>query len=290
VKIVEKYFFKERRAALIVRFWRLILKNRTSSPYLSGDSFAKLCDYSAFGKDGSKRLNIQKLRESRRLFVPSHKLDELLSNNFDDINARVLICGNSDHNFTQEISLPASVKLWLCQNYAVENGFGQLLPIGLENLRLGKSGFKRFHRASPSKKIANKVLVPPMNITNPMRSLYLSKCEALPHLFNVHRKILDTNDYFKLISNYKFILVMEGNGFDTHRLWEVLYQGAIPILIESSWSRNLQKAGYNVRIICEISEANISQILQGEDLSLPSGPIPNYLFMDYWKKLVDNSG
>ena len=258
--LIEKYFFKERRDALRIRFWRIVLKYRTSYPYLSGDAFAKLCDYSAYGKDGSKQLNLRKLRKARTLFVPSHKLNELLGKHFEEISATVLICGNSDQNFVRDPVLPKSIKLWLCQNYAVEDGFGSVLPIGLENLRLGKSGFKRYQRQYLDERIENKILLPPMRITNPNRAEVLRICKELPEIYEVHENYLDTSAYFELIQRFKFVLVLEGNGFDTHRLWEVISKINFPILLDTPWARNLAKIGVPICIIPTISTFNLELV------------------------------
>lgn len=287
--LIDKYFSKERRSALKIRFWRLILKHRTSYPYLSGDAFASLCDYAAYGKDGSKPLNLRKLHRAKKLFVPSHRLDELLDSHSQDISASVLICGNSDQNFVRDPILPKSVKFWLCQNYAVDGGFGSVLPIGLENLRLGKSGFKRLQKPFFDEKIEDRVLVPPMQITNPIRSITISKCRELPDIFDVYDGYLSTAMYFDLIGRYKFVLVLEGNGYDTHRLWEVLYKGNIAILLDSPWSRLIEKRGFLVHIIKDIRQIDLEEL---RDLTRKKENGTEYdakLSILYWKSLISLS-
>ena len=284
--LIDKYFSKERRSALRIRYWRLILKHRTSYPYLSGDAFASLCDYAAYGKDGSKPLNLRRLRRAKKLFVPGHRLDDLLDSHFQDICASVLICGNSDQNFVRDPILPKSVRFWLCQNYAVEGGLGSVLPIGLENLRLGKSGFKRLQKPFFGEKIEDRVLVPPMQITNPIRSITISKCRELPDIFDVYDDYLSTEMYFDLIGRYKYVLVLEGNGFDTHRLWEVLYKGNIAILLDSPWSRLLKNNDFPVHIIKDIQQISLEEL---QDFSMKKGNRIEYdakLSMHYWKTSI----
>jgi hypothetical protein len=288
VYLIEKYFFKERRGALRIRFWRMMLKHRTSYPYLSGDAFANLCDYAAYGKDGSQELDLRKLRKAKKLFVPGYKLNKLLEEHFEDISATVLICGNSDENFTLDLVLPNSVKLWLCQNYAVENGVGSVLPIGLENLRLGKSGFKRYQKQSKGFKVEDKILLPPMQITNPIRAEVLEACKCLPQVYDVRETYLGTKNYFELLKEYKFVLVLEGNGFDTHRLWEVLYKGSTPLLFDSPWSRNIYEAGFPVCIIDKISESNLAAAYQYAQKNESISETKNMLTMTYWEILVGN--
>ena len=37
-------------------------------------------------------------------------------------------------------------------------------------------------------------------------------------------------EFLKDIRNHEFVLCPRGNGVDTHRLWETLYMGSIPIV------------------------------------------------------------
>lgn len=46
------------------------------------------------------------------------------------------------------------------------------------------------------------------------------------------------HEYCHNVRTHKFVLCPEGNGPDTHRLWEALYLGSIPILRQSAWSEN----------------------------------------------------
>lgn len=290
MNLVEKYFFKERRDALRIRIWRSLLKYNTSYPYVSGDAFAKICDYSAFGKDGSRLLNIKKLRNARKLFVPGHMLDKLLRENFDDIRASVLICGNSDENFVVDPILPDSIELWLCQNYAVEDGIAEILPIGLENIRLGKSGFKRLMKNSSVTKRNNKILVPPMRITNPIRQKIVDIAVRNEEIFHVYERYLDTKKYFRLVESYKYVLVLEGNGFDTHRLWECCYLGCTPVLLESPWSRKLMRELPIQAIV--LSDLNSIDTINLEKLSMQENSelLPRsleFLWMPYWENKVN---
>jgi hypothetical protein len=38
------------------------------------------------------------------------------------------------------------------------------------------------------------------------------------------------DDYLDNIYNHKFVVCPEGNGIDTHRIWECLYMGTIPLV------------------------------------------------------------
>jgi hypothetical protein len=49
------------------------------------------------------------------------------------------------------------------------------------------------------------------------------------------------------LSQYKFCICPEGNGVDTHRLWEALYLKTVPIIINSEFTNILQK--HNVPLV-----------------------------------------
>lgn len=46
----------------------------------------------------------------------------------------------------------------------------------------------------------------------------------------ISNTLFSSNDYFNILSNYKFIISPEGNGIDCHRHYEALMAGAIPIV------------------------------------------------------------
>ena len=47
----------------------------------------------------------------------------------------------------------------------------------------------------------------------------------------------DVNNYYKALQIHKFIICPPGNGKDTHRMWESLYFGAIPVVEDSVMNR-----------------------------------------------------
>jgi hypothetical protein len=51
------------------------------------------------------------------------------------------------------------------------------------------------------------------------------------------------------LHGYKFTLCPEGNGLDTHRVWEALLAKVVPIVLESDFSKNLKNLGIPVLMI-----------------------------------------
>lgn len=241
---------------------RIFYFNRVSRPYLSGDLFATLVDYAPWrskrhllsdaikslllrdSKNFEPKINVHRLSSAKSLFVPSDKLNFLLQNYGERISARVIICGNSDFNFTERPSLPSSVKICLLQNSTISDGKKFFtLPIGLENLSLGRAGLTRFHQNLSNHSIYNRILIPPMSPTNKERFNVLAWGRDNPNIADTHFMLLPQEQYFELAQKYKFIFCSEGNGFDVHRIWETLYQGSFPVVLKTPWSQSLTYFG-----------------------------------------------
>jgi hypothetical protein len=178
------------------------------------------------------------------------------------INARTIVSGNSDQNFPEPPNLPKTVTLFLCQNLAfTEIKQAHTLPIGLENLRLGRSGRPKYHKFQGRNQIVDRVLVPPMSPTNPVRLRVLEEVRLIPKLFDSPLEYLNEKDYFALTKKYKFILALEGNGYENHRIWETLYQGSIPVMLNTPWSHSLKEYGLPILFVDSISEISSDVLL-----------------------------
>jgi hypothetical protein len=151
----------------------------------------------------------------------------------------VLILGNSDREFLDfQFKIPKSVKHIFAQNSHLKNShFVTGIPIGIENLRLGVNGNPRLFEESIQIQ-SSKILIGPFGMTHSERE------ELLP-LKNKHTEMIEFCDerltprqYSRLAAKYSYIAAPRGNGIDTHRLWETLYRGAIPLVRDTSWFQN----------------------------------------------------
>ena len=127
------------------------------------------------------------------------------------------------------------------------------MPIGLENNKFHNHGntedFKKLRKMRFNK--ISRILYG-FNITNPQRIKIKKNISKL--------KICDEtkgwNSYFyrRILSNYMFVICPEGNGIDTHRLWEALYLKTIPIIKKNKISPFLQKANLPILILNDWSD------------------------------------
>lgn len=223
---------------------RIYFYRKNSSPFLSGDLFADAADVQVY----SPRL--RRLQPSKKLvsgakvvFCPSHEYERLLDDYNGSLNARVLILGNSDRDFEffDESSLPSSVNQVFVQNLYTPGPRSRLLPIGIENLRLGTNGLKNLFKDEYIfiEKL-NKVLIGPFSMTHPDRNFYTDSNLEICKSSTVLRGRLTPQSFAKIASTHKFIASPRGNGLDTHRFWEALYRGSYPLVTRNGWSSQLK--------------------------------------------------
>jgi hypothetical protein len=262
-------------------------RTSTNEPYLSGDSFASLADYYAFGITGAVPIDSQKLAKASVIFVNGDKLDELLEGYSASINARVLITGNSDANWSKMPPLPPSVSLWLAQNCAVNDSRSLPLPIGIENLRLGNRGRKSHYTKRQLANVTSRVLVPPMSLSNPIRQVVVQKTLNLPDIFDVQLNYLSPERYFALARKYQFVLCLEGNGYENHRIWESLYFGNFPVLLRTTWSRKLASLQLPFLMVDDVSEVTLEIIDQHRQTHSDFKPEEtSVLWLNHWRRLI----
>jgi hypothetical protein len=285
-----KVFFRPAKRSLLrssrIRLNQFLHKNSQYKSHLSSDSFAKLADYHVFGRTGQEPLERKIAFQSRVVFVNSDILDQL---DFDFFpNLKVVISGNSDHNFYHKPKVPTNIKLLLLQNCAVSDKLIKTLPIGLENKRTGRYSSLRNFSQSISREVFNpKILVPPMSNTNPIRRTVIKNAEKFPEIFDVKTQYLHEKNYFSLIQRYQFLLCLEGNGFENHRIWESLYLGIFPVMLKSNWSISLKYLNLPILLVDDIDEITKEMLQKFWQTNLEFDPKSKpQLWLGYWQELI----
>lgn len=182
-----------------------------------------------------------------RIFCYSHNVI-LLSQKIDLFqNDFVLITHNSDQDIratNEVIKILNCDKLlkWYGQNVCFEHSKLYFLPIGIANSQWSHGNLSIFYDIEfitniPFRK-NNKVYFNFNIHTNQQtRQLcYNSLITKLKWLDNV-----DPLENLKRLSEYFFCICPQGNGVDTHRLWECLYLKVVPIVIKSEFTSTLLK-------------------------------------------------
>lgn len=274
---------QQRVAALRIYRNRILNWNRSNAPFLSGDGIASLCDVSVFPPRYRGVIpTIRKISSAHSIFCPSDKLELLISTYSEAINASVLVLGNSDRDFYERVTLPTSVKKVFLQNSHISDAVYQTLPIGIENLRWGRNGFKSLvHPSFSQVKKMDSILVGPFSPTHEERNdLEQWKSYRDPRL-----KYCLTNQepsqLARLSSEFKFIACPRGNGTDTHRFWETLYRGSVPVVKESRWSNSIKSLGIPV---LELQGWDYDEFLEKRVVFNGQDPkLIEALWLDFWQ-------
>ena len=88
---------------------------------------------------------------------------------------------------------------------------------------------------------------------------------------------------------YEYVAAVRGNGVDTHRIWEALYRGSIPVVHRDAWSESLLNLGLPFELIEEWTPESLVRILeQGPRKRFMSADVES-LWMPYWQNLIKST-
>jgi len=280
-----------KRELFSIRVNSFLRRNKTSNPYLSGDAISQLADVSVYSYDfDGPGVSIEKLLEAKIVFCVIHKLDEMLSDFGPRLKAKVIICGNDDfeiHRVPEK--LPKYLRLLLLQNSFLSDGeLIQTLPIGIENYRISVNGDPKQLIPLISTKLSNQVLFGPFGDTHMDRrnaKAVFSEKEGPWSFVNERTNI---KKYNTLVSDYKYVAAIRGNGVDTHRVWETLYRGRIPIVKRDAWSESLVRLDLPIALVNEWSESEIIRVISENKFDLFDPKSLHALWMPFWKEKVSS--
>lgn len=242
--------------------------------------------------------NVDILQDIYRLDKPIvYCHTDWISNLFEiikNINKNIiLISHNSDH-FTPNIPIPKCVKKWYSQNVSIiNNPIIESIPVGIENSVW-------FPESDKPNKILNKLkeikeyknlLYVNFNIKNNTKErqepyiLFKDKSWVTMKYYKNGERF---DEYCDDIFNHKFILSPDGNGVDTHRLWETLYLKSIPVIKHSI------NADFYIDLpICFVNQwEEINEDFLNNEYERIINKKWNLekLNFDYWKNKIKNDG
>lgn len=116
------------------------------------------------------------------------------------------------------------------------------------------------------------------------RTKVLQDCHKLP--FCTREENLEPKAYFESMSRHKFVVCPTGNGIDSYRIWEGLYQNTIPVVQESDFAIRLSR--YFPVLITEdyagLTEEFLDSFLEGVDWNYKDKLKPLY-----WIEMIKDS-
>jgi hypothetical protein len=272
---------------LAIRARQIAYRSRNSSPYLSGDAFASLSDIVISNKRQLESY-LSSSQDHRIIFCRSDYLSELKISDLNRGQKRILIAGNSDYDFTDINQLPQGLfqRFYLQNSFISNNKDIFTLPIGIENLSIGINGLPKNLTATLDwKEKSKQILVGPISPTHRDRMDLIAVAESQKGAFVLKKENISPSSFAKTMEKYRYIACPRGNGVDTHRFWETLYRGSIPIVLRNSWSQSLEHFKVPMIIINTWQEAEeaIEDFEQSVRVRNPRSL--DVLWIDYWQKV-----
>ena len=229
---------------------------------ITGDKIVSLCDFVLIDKqvfDYHKNIlhftnysnlcfaNYLPTHTSRiiKIFIYMHLLDNFIStlSSLDISKQYILYLHNSDHPLTDDIvdlllKNKQIIKIYSQNPNCKLDKKIQLLPIGLQNSMFYSNinenciNLIQVIRETYFRKKDNLLYVNINPKTFPYRKNILTSIQdAFPQ-----KPIMDNKSFLYDLSNNMFCLCVRGNGVDTHRFWESLYLGVIPVIINNKYT------------------------------------------------------
>jgi len=162
-------------------------------------------------------------------------------------NPFTLVTHNSDYNISENemssniLDNPKIIH-WYAQNVCINHPKLKFIPIGIANRQWQHGSlFVEFYKGlNVDSLISNKTYDVYFNFQISTNSSKRQPCyDALSQKLKFLPGI-SAFDNFARLSKYKFCICPEGNGADTHRLWEALYLKCVPIVLNSPFIRIIQ--------------------------------------------------
>ena len=261
-----------------------------STPFISGDTFRAKADHIF---DETKSFNPKKIKFLDLVFLNTDFLEVYFETIHKKINTKyILITHNSDRSISSSEMHLADEKIvhWFAQNLCIpENEKITAIPIGIENLRRLKNGRKKWFNKKPPVKKKSILAAFDVYTNYSERNLVI---ENLKNNVNIDFLKFDSSEeYFNAAKEYRFILCPPGNGKDTHRIWECLLLGVVPIVKVDEFSSNFFKKGIPILLVDNWGEINKYDQTELENLynDLCSNPrFFEYSSSKYWlEKIID---
>lgn len=217
------------------------------------------------------------------------KTNKIITHNSDYSISYALSLGNNKEIFEKNQNL-----LWFAQNVDVVHPRIFSIPIGFENLEWFPQLKKMETLAKFREEITEKNIMC-IALFNP--STYEKRLEILKYFYNQPFSVTASTingysfeDYAKLLVSSYFCVCPRGNGIDTHRFWEALYCGAIPIVEQCTNIYFYEKLKLPMMVVKDLTQVTLQSLISFLEMwprnYKSMKECQKYLYMDYWVKYI----
>jgi hypothetical protein len=216
---------------------------RFAMDWIQGDRFIDICNYIFAPEkldkhDYAKRrntLDVGSLKDGDIIFCTGFSYyKRALLEKIKDTKQLILVSHNCDEGIDDSFVVPDNIIKWYGQNIKVAHPKIESIPTGLENDRWFPKKHKKGRMVAKKREdrsLINLVYMDHRIYCNPKERVrpyeILGKKPFVTAITDDNVVSFDT--YIHYMHNHKFIISPEGNGVQTHRPWEALYMGCVPI-------------------------------------------------------------
>ena len=219
---------------------RNLQDRKSSSPYLSSDTYYEICDYKINSQKDFDALLINQ-KDLDRVYVKGHLVDQLKSfiSKIRPNSIKILIVMESDNiQYAHQLVPILKIAKVIYSNNLVGKADGIFpLPLGLERQCYRSAGvlkdFKKPFKSDISKRKIG-FLVAWNDKTNVDRSKYRAEFRESKNSLVINSRA-SLQVIHKLMRKTLFVPSPAGNGLDCHRTWEAMYLGAVPVVLEKDF-------------------------------------------------------
>lgn len=218
-----------------------MMKKTDTLPYVTGDTF-KLFSHYVYD-EFDRELDGKSIRNNSIVFVNTDFLNDFVKNVLNKIEAKfILITHNSDLSSPNKFKYllnDARIKVWFGLNPDYqENSKFVHIPLGLINAKSSLENTEiilNSHRNQIEWSKRSILLYVNFKFENNAqeRKHLIEHFKYFPNVKLITERITRTA-YFNDLRNSKFVLCPPGTGLDTHRFYESILMGAIPIVKNST--------------------------------------------------------
>jgi len=234
--------------------------------YLGHPSDFSFNPYIANQRDKHVQLDsLQSFSNPLKVFCYTHRIHDLSMKLDCFQNDFILVTHNSDECIVPSetvfriLNHPKIIK-WYSQNVCFEHDKLQMIPIGIAN-RQWRHGNITFQPTLKTKKVYFHFSIGTNHSKRrPCYEALKDTVEWLPGF--------PPQENINRLQEYEFCICQEGNGVDTHRLWEAIYSKTIPIVVDSDFTRILQKNNVPLIVLKQWSDLDVSSLVY-HDFEMP---------------------
>lgn len=250
----------------------MIQKYLPPNRLLHAKQFAMMCDYSFMRTDQAPHTyiqpnSLQDVKSGSTVYCFTDMLNDFfIFLNENKIHDITLVSGDGDFPCNPNgttmgwpmmpiqklLPCPPNVKRWFASNAEVTNNIMKPIPTGVAKwFEMGTYPENKNHSEMTIDKLKSVMIDAPRN----KLALFSGGCNySNPSIRNIVESIvraycpaatisprLSQQAYYEELQKHLFVFCPPGNGKDTHRVWEALYFGAIPIVEDSEMYRYFSK-------------------------------------------------